>query len=345
MEVDATEEITEEQIRAPIISHYNQNTTKFLMRGEISRLTHLPRESIYYYVKCSKWDQVLSRYQLEAGVKSRDFLEDSSVSQSAKGKRRNGETGVESGLGWPVEVRFKEIGEETAKISERERRKWVKLEQQRLEHEKREFENLENLDLQKDAKNGTIKPQTRASKDTPKDYANLAQAEDHAEQASNAPDSLSAEFSDEDEPRPLSSLLTRTLKVNDQRVSLLFEVYSVDDNSVTNSVGYGVYHIQPEAGYKRVRIPIQMPTMGFWQKVSARLTGALVEIPDRRRFVSELHSDQGSRFMTKVSTNGFLHLEFSVLRFDYGLHKKTGFMQTDMGLKEAFVRQKMERTL
>lgn len=343
MQDQISEESPIQNNHPPITSHFSPEYTKYLVRGEITRLTNLPKENLYYYIKCSQWDQILSKFQLQTVRSTSYYSENSSVSQSAKGKRRSREHGIAAGLAWPFEVCFKEVNEETAKITEKERREWVEMEKQRLEMEKKEFEQLENPGIKSQKGRDKIDQIKSANE---QNYQTLpAKDQDPHKDQITEPDSLSAELSDSEQPRALPDLFKKSLKINDQRVALLFEIFSVDSNSVTNSVGYGIYHIDPSPGTKSVKIPVFMPTMSFWQKLSAKLTGALIEIPDKRKFVSEFYSDEVSKFLKKVNLNGYVHLEFSVLKFDYLLHKKTGYLQTDIGLKEAFVRQKLGRNI
>ena len=283
----------------------------FQISGQIIKATNLPKENRFYYMNVQAFDQPLSCYIL--GNESR--LGQGLVTQYAKGvlKRRQADQGVSAHFVMSMDFSFREY----------------KTRSDILKHSK--ITQSDNIQKSRVESNDA-----EASKDN--------QAIDSQVDASQTGDNLHNETKENVTPYPESSLLNpfndfaeKNSRVNNQRVAVLFEVFSVNESMVTDSVGFCRLHVDPVPGSQDHKLPIMSPKKSFLQSIKAQLIGELMSIENKRQFVSE---ESPGFIDQRLQHNGWVWVTLNVVARSAEVQSQAKQVETTLKMKQMFVKHK-----
>lgn len=311
---------TTAQDKAPLLDPLPENSTDFSISGEITKATNLKKENVYYYLTVHIIDQPMSCYRLEAEEGNSRSEDPRLVSQYAKGRRKmTRDQGINADFMMPLSFGFKELR------NAEDIRKRVSVKEA----------NSLNEDPKNEAFGGSKGSKVLTDKENISEHLENSQA-DHKNQKQNNreiqenhPEKLLA---------PIDRLGASPEPINNRRVSLLFELFSIDHQTIINSVGFGRLFIDPRPGSRQHRIPLFTYKKGFWQSVRAGLIGEMMEISDKQEFMNE---DSLRLMDQRVLHVGDLGVNLNVMVRERQVQVVEQQRQTEQKMRKMFVKHRV----
>ena len=305
METKEKKIISKTYIKEPL----SKNRVEYLVTGEIIKATGVPSESLFYYLTMQVISDQKSCYQL-VSEKSKEVL----VSQYSKGKLcRRTPSHISACFVFPFNFKFIQILKFPPKNSD----------QKKIEAKENQSKEEDLLEKKTPVTDQDI---SEPNKETNTDNKPL-----------NNDDSKEVLFPEDSLLNPLNALNPLKQTASKKRIGILVEVFSIDQNTVTNSVGFSKFYIDAIPQSVSLRLPLFIPKLGMWNRIKTALIGGLISIEQKENFIKDSNCENFSQQMLR---KGWLWVDINVVSKSHATVKAAREKETDQKMREMFVKHK-----